>query len=44
MLAAHQLDRIGYGVEIDAGYAAVTLERLSAIGLKPQLIEEAGAK
>jgi DNA modification methylase len=44
LLAAHQLDRIGYGVEIDAGYAAVTLERLSAIGLKPQLIEEAGAK
>jgi len=44
LLAAHQLDRVGYGVEVDAGYLAVTLERLSTLGLKPQLIEEAGAK
>jgi DNA modification methylase len=44
LLAAHQLDRVGYGVEVDAGYVAVTLERLSTLGLKPQLIEEAGAK
>jgi DNA modification methylase len=44
LLAAHQLDRIGYGIEIDAGYVAVTLERLAALGLKPQLMEEGGAK
>jgi DNA modification methylase len=38
LLAAHQLYRIGYGVEIDPGYLAVTLERLSMLGLKPELI------
>jgi DNA modification methylase len=37
LLAAHQLNRIGYGVEIDPGYVAVTLERLAALGLKPEL-------
>jgi DNA modification methylase len=37
MVAAHQLGRIGYGVEIDPGYVAVTLERLSLLGLKPKL-------
>ena len=42
LLAAHQLGRIGYGVEIDPGYVAVILERLSALGLKPDLID-AGA-
>ena len=36
LLAAHQLGRVGYGVEIDPGYIAVTLERLSALGLKPE--------
>jgi DNA modification methylase len=40
LVAAHQLGRIGYGVEIDPGYGAVTLERLSALGLKPELIGE----
>jgi DNA modification methylase len=40
VLAAHQLGRIGYGVEIDPGYVAVTLERLSMLGLKPQLVED----
>jgi DNA modification methylase len=40
LLAAHQLGRIGYGVEIDPGYVAVALERLSALGLKPQLVQE----
>jgi DNA methylase len=38
ILAARQLQRIGYGVEIDPGYLAVTLERLSMLGLKPELI------
>ena len=40
LLAAHQLERVGYGIEIDPGYVAVTLERLCALGLKPQLLEE----
>ena len=40
ILAAHQLGRIGFGVEIDPGYVAVTLERLSMLGLKPQLVED----
>jgi DNA modification methylase len=37
LVAAHQLERLGYGIEIDPGYAAVTLERLAALGLKPRL-------
>jgi site-specific DNA-methyltransferase (adenine-specific) len=40
ILAAHQLGRIGYGVEIDPGYVAVTLERLTALGLEPKLTEK----
>ncbi len=40
LLAAHQLQRIGYGVEVDPGYVAVTLERLSMLGLKPKLVSE----
>jgi DNA modification methylase len=39
LLAAHQLQRIGYGVEINPGYLAVTLERLSMLGLKPELMQ-----
>ena len=42
LLAAHQLGRIGYGVEIDPSYVAVTLERMIALGLKPERID-AGA-
>jgi DNA modification methylase len=38
ILAAHQLGRLGYGLEIDPGYVAVTLERLSLLGLKPELV------
>jgi DNA modification methylase len=38
LLAAHQLNRVGYGVEIDPAYVAVTLERLSVLGLKPELV------
>jgi DNA modification methylase len=38
LLACQQLGRIGFGVELDPGYVAVTLERLSALGLKPKLI------
>jgi DNA modification methylase len=40
LVAAHQLGRRGYGVEIDPDYVAVTLERLSQLGLKPELIED----
>jgi hypothetical protein len=38
IVAAHQLGRVGYGCELDPGNAAVTLERLSLLGLKPQLV------
>ena len=37
ILAAHQLGRIGFGCEINAGYPAVCLQRLSALGLEPKL-------
>ena len=39
ILAAHQLGRVGYGVEIKPGYVAVALERLSLLGLKPELVK-----
>lgn len=39
IVAAHQLNRIGYGIEIDPGYVAVTLERLSTLGLTPKLLK-----
>jgi DNA modification methylase len=39
IVAAHQLGRIGYGCELDPGYVAVTLERLSILGLKPELVQ-----
>jgi adenine-specific DNA methylase len=39
IIAAHQLGRTGYAVEIDPGYVAVTLERLSMLGLKPELVK-----
>ena len=39
LLAAHQLGRIGYGVDVSPGYVAVTLERLSLLGLKPALMK-----
>ena len=39
LLAAHQLGRIGYGVEVNPGYVAVTLARLSLLGLKPALVK-----
>ena len=39
LLSCEQLGRIGVGVELDPRYIAVTLERLSALGLKPKLIK-----
>jgi DNA modification methylase len=38
IVAAHQLGRIGYCCEIDPGYVAVELERLSMLGLHPELV------
>ena len=40
VVAAHQLGRIGYACEIDPAYLAVSLERLSMLGLKPGLVRE----
>lgn len=37
VVAAHQLGRACYGLEIDPAYVAVTLERLSDMGLTPEL-------
>ena len=37
IVAAHQLGRTGYGCEIDPAYLAVELERISLLGLKPEL-------
>lgn len=39
MVAAHQLTRTCVGMEIEPKYVAVTLERLSELGLKPQLVD-----
>jgi DNA modification methylase len=39
LLAALQLKRIGYGIEIDPGYVAVALERFSMLGLQPVLTQ-----
>jgi len=38
IVAAHQLGRVGFGCEIDASYVAVVLERLSILGLEPELV------
>jgi DNA modification methylase len=39
MVAAEQLNRICYGMEIEPKYCAVTLERMSQMELKPELIK-----
>lgn len=38
-LAAHQLGRVCYGMELDPAYVAVTLQRLADAGLTPELTE-----
>jgi DNA modification methylase len=38
LVAAHQLGRVGYGCEISPEYVSVCLERLSLLGLKPELV------
>lgn len=40
MVAAEQLKRVCYGMEIEPKYVAVTLERMSKMGLKPRLSNE----
>jgi DNA modification methylase len=39
IVAAHQLGRVAYGCEIEPCYLAVILERLSMLGLKPELVQ-----
>jgi DNA modification methylase len=39
LVAAHQLGRVGYAVEISPEYAAVGLQRLADLGLEPKLID-----
>jgi DNA modification methylase len=39
LVAAHQLGRVGFGCEIDPAYVAVELERLSLLGLRPELVK-----
>ena len=43
MVAAEQLGRVCYGIEIEPRYTAVCLERMANMGLTPTLIES-GAK
>lgn len=38
LIACEHLGRNGRGVEIDPGYVAVALERLSSLGLEPKLV------
>jgi len=39
MVAAEQLGRICYGMEIEPKYVAVALERMAGMGLEPKLVE-----
>jgi len=39
MVAAHRLGRRCFGIEVDPGYCAVTLERMSGLGVTPALVE-----
>jgi len=41
LLAAEQLGRVCYGIEIDPKYVALTLQRCKDAGLTPRLIEPA---
>jgi len=40
LVACERLKRKGRGIEIDAGYTAVSLERLTGLGLEPRLIAD----
>jgi DNA modification methylase len=39
MIAAEQAGRICYGMELEPKYVAVTLERMSDMGLEPELVD-----
>ncbi len=39
LVACEQTGRVGYGMEIEPKYVAVTLERLAGMGLEPRLVE-----
>ena len=39
LIACEQTNRVGYGMEIEPKYCAVTLERLTGMGLEARLIE-----
>jgi DNA modification methylase len=39
LVVCEQLGRKGRGIELDPAYVAVTLERLSGLGLTPKLME-----
>lgn len=39
IVAAEQLQRVCYALELEPKYCAVTLERLSQMGLKPRLLK-----
>jgi len=39
MVAAEQLGRVCYGMEIEPKYVAVSLERMAGMGLEPKLVE-----
>jgi site-specific DNA-methyltransferase (adenine-specific)/site-specific DNA-methyltransferase (cytosine-N4-specific) len=39
LVAAEQTGRVGYGLEIEPKYVAVTLERLAGMGLAPRLVD-----
>jgi len=41
MVAAEQLGRVCYGMDIEPGYVAITLERMAKMGLEPTLMEGA---
>lgn len=42
LVACEQTGRIGYGMEIEPKYCAVTLQRLSDMGLTPRLVKDDG--
>lgn len=42
LVACEQTGRIGYGMEIEPKYCAVTLQRLSDMGLTPRLVDDDG--
>lgn len=43
LVAAEQVGRLGYGMEISPPYVAVTLERLTGLGLEPRLADLHGS-